>query len=166
MSDDAHDVKRGTARHAELMRTLATTPETLEAMLLAASEAALDRARPGEWPARTVVAHLRDDEFMVMRLRLERMLVEDAPLLTPFDEGVWAASRWRGRDSVGDLIADLRMQRAASLHILARLTEEQWQRPGTQPEIGTFDIHWWVEHWAEHDVDHLNQVATSLGLTG
>lgn len=166
MSDGANDVKRGTAGRAALMRTLATTPETLEALLLSASDAALDRAEAGEWPARTVAAHLRDDEFMVMRLRLERMLVEDAPLLTPFDEGAWAASRWRGRDSAGDLIADLRMQRAASLHILARLTEEQWRRAGTQPEIGTFDIHWWVEHWAGHDLDHLNQVAASLGLTG
>jgi len=158
-------VKRGGAGHAELIRTLATTPETLEAMLLSASETALDRAEPGEWSARTVTAHLRDDEFMVMRLRLERMLVEDAPTLVPFDEGTWAANRWRGRDGVRDLIADLRMQRAASLHILARLTEEQWRRPGTQSEIGTFDIHWWVEHWVEHDVNHLDQVATALGIT-
>lgn len=166
MSDRTQDTRRGTMPHGDLIRTLAATPEALEAMLLSASERAIDHADPGEWPARTVAAHLRDDEFMVMRLRLERMLVEDAPLLTPFDEGLWAASRWCGRDSVGDLIADLRMQRAASLHILARLTGEQWQRAGTQPEIGTFDIHWWVEHWAEHDVDHLNQVATGLGLTG
>ncbi len=165
MSDSTQGVKRGVVGHAELVRTLAATPEALEAMLLSTSETALDRAEPGEWPSRTVAAHLRDDEFMVMRLRLERMLVEDAPTLVPFDEGTWAVSRWRGRDGVGDLIADLRMQRAASLHILARLTDEQWRRLGTQPEIGTFDIHWWVEHWAEHDVDHLNQVATALGIT-
>ncbi|MBM4410818.1 MAG: hypothetical protein FJ037_05790 [Chloroflexi bacterium] len=141
MSDQDSDVNRGVAGHAELICTLAATPGILETMLLSASETALDHARPGEWPARTVAAHLRDDEFMVMRLRLERMLVEDAPTLVPFDEGAWAVSRWRGRDGVGDLLADLRMQRAASLHILTRLTEEQWRRLGKQPEIGTFDIH-------------------------
>ncbi len=162
---DAPAVKHSTTGYQELIRTLAQTPETLEAMLLSASDAELDRATPGEWSARTVAAHLRDDEFMVMRLRLERMLVEDGPLLTPFDERAWAATRWRGRESVEDLVADLRMQRAASLHILTRLSEEQWARPGTQPEIGTFDIGWWVEHWAEHDVDHLRQVAACLGLS-
>ena len=163
MSDAS--VLRATTPRPELICTLATTPETLEAMLLAASETSIDTAVPGEWSARVVTAHLRDDEFMVMRLRLERMLVEDAPTLVPFDEGVWAASRWTGRDAVGDLVADLRMQRAASLHILTRLSEAEWGRLGTQPEIDTFDIHWWVEHWVEHDVNHLNQVAASLGLT-
>lgn len=159
------EARHSTTSHQELIRTLAQTPETLEAMLLSASDTGLDSARPGEWSARTVAAHLRDDEFMVMRLRLERMLVEDGPLLTPFDEGAWAATRWRGRESLQELVADLRMQRAASLHILARLDEAQWARLGTQPEIGTFDIGWWVEHWAEHDVDHLKQVASCLGLS-
>ena len=156
---------RATTPRPELIRTLAATPEIIEAMLLSASETSIDTAAPGEWSARVVTAHLRDDEFMVMRLRLERMLVEDAPMLVPFDEGAWAASRWTGRDTIGDLVADLRMQRAASLHILTRLSDAEWGRLGTQPEIGTFDIHWWVEHWVEHDVNHLNQVATSLGLS-
>lgn len=161
---DAPGVKRGPARHNELVRALAETPETLAAMLDAVSDSALSKAEAGEWSPLVVAAHLRDDEFMVMRLRLERMLVEDAPLLTPFDEQGWAATRWAGRDGVDDLLADLRMQRAASLHILTRLTDEQWLRLGTQPEIGTFDIAWWVEHWAEHDADHLNQISVSLGL--
>ena len=161
---DAPGVKHGPTQHTELIRSLAETPETLAAMLEAASGSALDKAEPGEWTARVVAAHLRDDEFMVMRLRLERMLVEEAPSLVPFDKGAWAKTRWSGRDDVDDLLADLRMQRAASLHILARLSDEQWLHLGTQPEIGTFDIAWWVEHWAEHDADHLNQIAISLGL--
>lgn len=160
---DASVLRATTPRH-DLIRTLAATPETLEAMLLSVPDASLTAAAPGEWSPIVVSAHLRDDEFMVMRLRLERMLVEDAPLLIPFDERAWAASRWTGRDSLVEVTADLRMQRAASLHILTRLSDVEWGRLGTQPEIGTFDIHWWVEHWVEHDVNHLDQVATSLGL--
>ncbi len=162
MSDTS--VLHSTTPRQDLIRALAATPETLEAMLLSAPDPALTAAAPGEWSPLVVAAHVRDDEFMVMRLRLERMLVEDRPLLVPFAEGAWAASRWTARDSVGELIADLRMQRAASLHILTRLSDAEWGRQGTQPEIGTFDIHWWVEHWVEHDVNHLNQVATSLGV--
>ena len=84
MTGDAYEGKRGTTGLTDLIRILAATPETLEAMLVSASEEALDRADPGEWSARTVAAHLRDDDFMVMRLRLERMLVEDEPAVPLF----------------------------------------------------------------------------------
>ena len=56
---------------------LAATPGRLEALVQGASEQQLDDAAPGEWSPRVVLAHLRDDEFLVMRLRLERMLAEN-----------------------------------------------------------------------------------------
>ena len=145
-----------------LLEGLAATPDILEALTLDADEAMLDAAPEGEWSARTVLAHLRDDEFLVMRLRLERMLAEDHPTLTPFDEKAWAASRWQGRDEVEGLLADFRLQRQASLMILRRLGSDDWQRTGLQPEYGVFDVRWWVEHWLEHDELHIAQIAEVL----
>ena len=145
-----------------LLEGLAATPDILEALTLDADEAMLDAAPEGEWSVRTVLAHLRDDEFMVMRLRLERMLAEEHPTLTPFDEKAWAASRWQGRDEVEELLADFRLQRQASLMILRRLGNDDWQRTGLQPEYGVFDLHWWVEHWLEHDELHIAQIAEAL----
>ena len=141
---------------------MAATPDRLEAAVSNADDGVLDAAPDGEWSARTVLAHLRDDEFMVMRLRLERMTVEDNPTLAPFDEKAWAAARWTGRDALDELIPDFRLQREVTLHILRRLNDDDWLRTGLQPEYGAFDVHWWVEHWLEHDETHVAQISAAL----
>ena len=161
-STAAGPVLRGSASSATLLEGLGATHERLRALVEGQLTSALDAAAPGEWSARTVLAHLRDDEFLVMRLRLERMLAEEHPTLTPFDEQAWAGTRWRGRDGASDLLEDFAEQRAASLQILARLDEAAWTRLGTQPEIGTFDVRHWVEHWLDHDEQHLRQIAAAL----
>ena len=98
-----------------------------------------------------------------MRLRLERFLAEELPQLAPFDERAWAGERWRGRDSTAELLADFAVQRQASIMILERLGDADWERRGFQPEPGEFDLAWWVEHWLEHDREHLAQIQSSLG---
>ncbi len=153
---------RGTQEIPSLLQGLAATPDRLEALVRGADDNALDAAPEDEWSARTVLAHLRDDEFMVMRLRLERMTVEDHPTLAPFDEKAWAASRWRGRDTVDELLADFRLQREVTMMILRRLEADDWRRMGLQPEFGAFDVHWWVENALEHDETHIAQISSAL----
>ena len=100
-----------------------------------------------------------------MRLRLERMLSEQSPMLMPFNETAWERTRYTARDALDELLADFAEQRAASLAILRRLTAEEWQRPGYQPEMGELSVATWVEHWVEHDQTHINQIRAGLGLT-
>ncbi len=153
---------RGAQEIPSLLEGLAATPDRLEALVRNAGDDALDAAQEGEWSARTVLAHLRDDEFMVTRPRLERMMVEEHPTLAPFDEEAWAASRWRGRDTRPELLTDFRLQREASMMILRRLEGDDWLCSGLQPEYGDFDIHWWVENWLEHDETHIAQITAAL----
>ncbi len=158
------DPIRGTQDRALLVSRLAESARRLATITGGVSDEVLDRApAPGEWSARTVLAHLRDDEFMVMRPRIERIAVEDVPALAPFDEQAWAETRWRGGDSLDALLEGFRVQRVATVAILERLTEQEWRRLGSQPEIGTFDLWWWVEHTLEHDEVHLAQAARALG---
>ncbi|MDA0270680.1 MAG: DinB family protein [Chloroflexi bacterium] len=157
------EILRARLTAGALTAALEATPDRLARLVEGIEAAALDAAPPGEWSTRTVMAHLRDDEFMVMRLRLERMVAEQSPVLTPFDEQAWAASRWLDRDERAQLLEDFRLQRDAATAILRRMPPGHWQRLGSQPEIGTFDLQWWVEHWVEHDVNHLEQIAALLG---
>lgn len=152
----------GIADIPSLLAEFAAAPERLAEVVSDASDHRLDADAEGEWSARTILAHLRDDEFMVMRLRLERMIVEDEPDLAPFDEKAWAASRHKGRDTRDVLLDDFRVQREASSAILNTLQPHQWLRTGLQPEYGAFDIHWWLQHWLEHDQTHLDQVRDAL----
>ncbi len=145
-----------------LVDELAATAAQLRELTRTASDAQLDAQWPGEWSVRTVLAHLRDDEFLVTRLRLERMLVEDDPQLAPFDEQAWEASRWQGRDGLDELLDDFQLQRDASIAILRRLEGDEWQRPGLQPEYGILTVRSWLDHWLKHDRMHLAQIARSL----
>ena len=36
-------------------------------------------------------------------------------------------------------------------------------REAVQTDIGSFDLLWWVEHWAAHDRDHTVQLQRTLG---
>jgi hypothetical protein len=149
----------------DLIARLAETPRKLAHLVAEAGDDVLDRADGGEWSARAILAHLRDDEFMVMRLRLERMVSELEPALTDFDEKAWAANRNRSRDRKEQLLGDFALQRQASLNILQSLQPADWDRGGSHPVRGSFTIRSWVEHWASHDEEHVAQLERALGET-
>ena len=79
-----------TADRASLVQALEQTHPTLVQLTAPLDAAALDfRASRDEWSIREILAHLVDDEMYVMRTRLERIVKEDHPHLTPHDESDW-----------------------------------------------------------------------------
>lgn len=149
----------------EILKQLAATPHTLAQLVVEATEQQLDHAPEGEWSPRTVLAHLRDDEYLVLRMRCERMLSETNPTFPDFDEKAWAQSRNRTRDAKHVLLADFALQRQASLNILANLRPGDLDRPGRHEEYGEFTVQSWLEHWLEHDRAHIAQIESALGHT-
>jgi hypothetical protein len=149
----------------DLVQQLAATPSTLAHLVVEASDEQLDQAPVGEWSARTILAHLRDDEFLVLRMRCERMLSEENPTFPDFDEKAWAASRNRARDRKEELLGDFALQRQASLNMLANLRPSDEHRGGRHAEYGPFTVRSWVEHWVEHDDTHVAQIERMLGET-
>jgi hypothetical protein len=148
---------------ADAIATLQQTPATLVQLVSSQPDAALDfRIAPHEWTVREILAHLVDDEMYVMRLRLERIIKEDHPHLTPHDEQKWYATRNTSRDALGELLVDFAVQRAASLGIIGMLRESDWAREGFQPEYGAFTAEGWLERWAGHDATHLRQTEATL----
>ena len=146
--------------------TLRNTSGRLVELTDGISERALDfRAHADDWTIREILAHLVDDEMYVMRLRLARIVKEQDPQLAPNDEKAWYATRNTSRDQLAELLADFSLQRAASLGIIAFLTEDQWARGGIQPEYGHFTAAEWLGYWAEHDMTHLEQIENNLTAT-
>ncbi len=148
---------------ATVIRQLQETSAKLRELTASSSEQDLDfRPSAGDWSTREVLAHLVDDEMFVMRNRLERIASEDNPHLQPHDEQHWYATRNTSRDELSMLLDDFATQRAASVNIMVFLREEDWQRVGFQPEIGSFSAERWLDHWIEHDQVHLAQIAANL----
>ena len=153
MSDDALD-------------RLAATPKMLAHLVVEATDERLDAdAAAGEWPARTILAHFRDDEYLCMRVALERMLAEDVPNLRFIDGADWAPGRNRTRERTAVLLSDFALQRQASLNILASQRPADWERRGRTEGGREFSIAEFVQAWAAHDAEHLRQLETVLGET-
>lgn len=148
---------------AALLQQITATSEYLKQLTGNLDDATLDfHPEPEAWNTREVLAHLVDDEMFIMRTRLERMIKEDHPTLAPHDEKHWYATRNTRRDQRDELLADFEQQRVASLGILTLLRESDWQRTAFHPEYGTFTVEGWLAIWAEHDRNHVEQIAQNI----
>jgi hypothetical protein len=148
-----------------LLQRLALTPKQLAHLVAEVDEARLDAAPPGDWSARTILAHFRDCEMLCEGLRVSRMLAEVNPLFADFDEVAWAAQRNRSRDRKVQLLGDFALQRQATLNVLDGLRPHDWVRTGVHPTRGEFTLRTWVEAIAAHDAAHIAQLESVLGET-
>ena len=144
---------------------LAATPAALAHLVAEADDAALDAAPPGQWNARTLLAHFRDDEYLCMRVALERMLAEEKPTLRFIDGGEWEPGRRRTRDRKEWLLGDFALQRQASMAILRGLEAPDWERTGETEGEGVFSIAAFAAAWANHDAEHIASLEAALGET-
>src|ERR1700693_1144564 len=91
------------------------------------SDEELDRSASGEWTPRQIAHHLADSEMM-SAIRLRRLIAEDDPLLSGYDETEFARTLTRDRP-VQPSIEAMRWAREASAQILDRVTDQE--RNGT-----------------------------------
>ena len=151
--------------HDDAIANLAATPGLLAHLVAEASDAVLDASAPGTWSARTLLAHFRDDEYLCMRVALERMLAEDVPTLRFIDGAEWEPGRRRSRDRKEWLLGDFALQRQASLAILRSLEPSDWERSGETAANGSFTLAAFVSAWARHDAEHIASLESALGET-
>jgi DinB superfamily len=121
------------------------------------TEAELDaREAPGEWSPREVIHHLADSE-MTSAIRLRRLIVEENPEITGYDQEAFARRLFYDRPLEPSLAA-FRAARESTAAILDRLIEEDWARQGTHSESGTYSVSDWLEIYAVHAHDHADQI--------
>jgi hypothetical protein len=148
----------------DLIEQLAATPSALAHLVAEADDAALDAAAPGQWSARTILAHFRDDEYLCTRVALERMLAEEQPELRFIDGADWEPRRNRERDRKEWLLADFALQRQASLGVLRLVSASQAQRTGRR-DGRELTIEQLLGVWTRHDREHLTVLVRLIGET-
>lgn len=145
-----------TSREALLAR-FATGAADVEDALAGISAAELDRRPPsGEWTAREITHHLADSEAMAY-IRLRRLIAEDDPEISGYDEPEWARRLHYDRPieaSIGVVLA----VRAASLGLLRALAPAEWERRGTHSDSGEYSVDNWLAIYAAHSHDHADQI--------
>jgi len=100
---------------------------------------------------------------MMSAIRLRRLISEDVPVLSGYDEVEFARTLTRDRP-VAPSIEAMRWARESSAQILERLTEDEWTRTGSHAESGPYSVEAWLEIYAAHPYDHAAQIKRSRGL--
>jgi hypothetical protein len=115
------------------------------------------RPLPGKWSAREIVQHLADSE-MNAAIRLRRLLAEERPVIHAYDQDDYALRLNYNERDMAPALESLRSSRATTAQLLARMTDEDWQREGWHPEIGLYTIENWLKIYAVHAHNHASQI--------
>lgn len=144
------------------MERYRTGAAALRAALADVTEEELDRPAPDDgWTARQVAHHVAESETNSF-VRLRRLVAEEAPVITGYDEGLYAVRNHYERP-VGSALAVVEAVRASNLELLEALDDAEWERAGTHSESGPYAVDDWLRIYADHPHDHAEQVRRALG---
>jgi len=150
----------------EIVDTLRALPDQIEALVRGLGEEALRRRpAPDQWSIKEVCAHLRDS-LEIDGERIRRMLEEDEPLISAYDQEALAREGDYQNASMPLVLTALRAFSGGNAYVLEGLSEEQWQRGGRHEERGPISVGGYAEDQAGHVRTHLEQLRSLCPAPG
>ncbi len=139
---------------------LEATPGILRALLDGLTpEQTQWKPAPDRFSIAEVIEHLSHTEGHAFRFRIERMVAEDNPALTEYDQDAFAAAgQYSGRDAE-DSFDHWEDQREDTLDYLRSLPETAGTRTGKHEKLGSITVSEQLNEWAFHDLGHIRQLA-------
>ncbi len=151
--EELHEYRR------RLLERYAAQPGELRAAYAAIPpEARLRPLERGGWTPHQVLAHVRDVELQAFLPRIERLLAEEDPALSDFDEGAWMDAHYDPDESHQAILEAFTAARTRGSGLLRDLSPEGWNRVGRHPLFGRRTLQWWVEYAVSHAQDHILQL--------
>jgi len=111
----------------------------------------------GEWAVAEVLSHLADAEI-ALAFRIRKIAAEPRDVLVAWDQDRWADNGRYRRTPLREALATFAALRRSSLAYVGRLSAAQKGQHGRHPEYGRLTIPQMLAHWAEHDLNHLEQI--------
>ena len=150
-----------------LLDGLEHSRKTLGHVLADVTQEGAQTIRDGDegWSVLEILCHLRDYQAIFAE-RIRRILAEDNPTFTPYDETARLALVVENDYANQDLravFADYAATRRHMIDRLASLDEYQWRREGRFAVDDVVDLTMPVVHTLLHDADHTEQIARILG---
>jgi uncharacterized damage-inducible protein DinB len=140
------------------MKVLERTPRRLRKLVKGLKKKQL-RFQPAlsKWSIAQIINHLADGE-LVLAWRLRMALAQSGSPLQAMDQDKWASGLEYEKADVAEQIESFTIVRRRHLAIWKSLSDEQWQRFGMHEERGKETIERIAQHYAGHDINHLNQI--------
>jgi uncharacterized damage-inducible protein DinB len=145
-----------------VVQALRGAPSALARALRGASARAL-RRRPArrEWSAAEVVGHLLDAE-VALAFRVRKLAAEPGAVVVAWDQEKWTDGLRHRRGDARRMLGAFAALRDANVEQVRRLSPVQRQYGGRHPQFGRVRISQLLEHWAEHDLNHLAQLRAAV----
>jgi uncharacterized damage-inducible protein DinB len=148
------------------MAALAAAPRTIARALGRASGRRLARRpAPGEWSPTEVLGHLLDAE-VTLGFRIRKLAAEPGAPIVAWDQDRWTDGLRHRRADARTLAAAYAALRIANVEQIRRLTPAQRRAAGRHPEYGRLRLDEILNHWAEHDLNHIEQIRAALRARG
>ena len=112
---------------------------------------------PGKWSACEIVQHLADSE-MNSAIRLRRLLAEDRPVIQAYDQEDYARRLKYNERDIAPALEAFRSARTTTAQLLARMSDDDWNREGWHPESGLYTAEHWLKIYAAHAHNHASQI--------
>lgn len=115
--------------------------------------------KPSEksWSIKEIIVHIADAELVHIH-RMKAVLSEDNPVMTAFDQDLWATSLNYQKIDHQLYLQLFQTLRNSFLPILHNLTEQDYSRIGTHNEAGQLTFKDILEHSIEHIDTHIGQI--------
>ena len=110
------------------------------------------RIGPGAWSVAELVAHLLDAD-LVLSDRMKRVIAEENPPLSAFDETAWVERLGSQDNPVEDAVSLLTTNRRWMTRVLRRLPDAAFARAGVHSEAGRVTLAELLAQ-ATHHIDH------------
>lgn len=139
----------------------------LRVILDGVDQARATATRDGDngWTTLEVVCHLNDYEQIFID-REKAMLEGSKPSMTAYNPDALASQNQYAAQDFAQVLTTLYSRRAAHIKLLESLTPEQWNLTGVHPNWGEITITENAFNAALHDLNHMEQIARVLGLSG
>ncbi|MBE2268164.1 MAG: DinB family protein [Anaerolinea sp.] len=147
------------AERQQYIQMIREFPEQFSALVSQFTDEQLElRVAEGEWSTRQIVHHVADSH-MNANNRFRLPITESSPALPVYDQDAYA------RQADYALPLDVSLAIIRGLHarwvvLLESLTDAQWRMVGTHPEWGAVDLEEIVRRYADHGINHINQINT------
>ncbi len=140
-------IARYAAGPAEVDHSLAGfTPEQLTAHPIA-----------GKWSAAEIAHHLADSESTAA-LRLRRLIAEELPVISGYDQELFAERLRYNQRPIAPSLEMFRAARATTVQVLRLMAEADWTREGWHTEAGHYSTETWLAIYADHAHNHAAQI--------
>ena len=121
------------------------------------------RFKPSEsdWSIHEIVVHITDSEANSY-VRARRMIAEPGLHLMAYDENQWARALDYQHLDTEEAVELFRWLRGNTHKLILTLPEETWTHTAYHPEAGTITLDDWLNTYARHVTDHIDQMETAF----